>query len=295
MLRSLINKFNRKVSAILGTARIPDIFQTVSRLHEVSESILIDDFLEDKLFKNPKYIGNNRLTRHHSSVYTQNGEDGIIQEIFKRIGTRSKFFVEFGVHGIKNNSTYLLTKAWKGAWIGGNNIASRNAQKNFSQLLANDTLRFKNAWINKDNIEDLFDSLQVPKQFDLLSIDLDGNDYWIWQAITKYKPRVVIIEYNATFPADSEWIMEYNDKHIWKGNSYFGASLKSLTKLGEDKGYKLVGCDFNGCNAFFIDEKENLSLFESPFSAENHYEPPRYHLRKSSGHKQGFGSFITQE
>jgi hypothetical protein len=67
--------------------------------------------------------------------------------------------------------------------------------------------------------------------------------------------------------------------------------LKSLESLCKKKGYELVGCDFSGCNAFFVRNDQNLDLFEKPFTSEHHYEPPRYYLKRSSGHKQGFGPF----
>ena len=232
-----------------------------------------------------------RITHFHKSVFTQNGEDGIIEEIFNRIGTSNKFFVEFGVHGVKNNSTFLLLKDWKGAWLGGSQRAQVNIESNFAQQVRCGQLEFKTSWITKDNIEDLFDELHVPKEFDYLSIDLDGNDYWVWESIQRYRPRVVSIEYNATFPASTSWVMSYNPNHSWDQSSYFGASLKALELLAKKKAYTLVGCDFTGCNAFFVRDDQDLDLFQDPFTAEFHYEPPRYFLKRPSGHQQGFGPF----
>ena len=125
----------------------------------------------------------------------------------------------------------------------------------------------------------------------MLSIDIDGNDYWVWKAIDSYSPRVVVIEHNSVFRSDVEWIMSYNPNNIWNGSSYFGASLKSLEKLGNQKGYRLVGCDFTGVNAFFVRNDLVGDKFFEPFTAENHYEPPRYFLQNVNGHRKDFGVF----
>ena len=133
----------------------------------------------------------------------------------------------------------------------------------------------------------------MPAEFDLLSIDIDGNDYWVWQAVTHYKPRVVVIEYNALYGPSAPWIMEYNAAHCWDGTScYHGASLKSLETLGAGKGYRLVGCDITGMNAFFVREDLVKNLFEEPFTSENHYETPKYYgLSRKSGNQRRFGKF----
>lgn len=287
-MRRIINRFTGKISAILGTYPLRGISNQLSAVGDAARYIMIDDYLRQHLFENPRYVSSKRVTHHHRSVYTQNGEDGIIEEIFRRIGVTNKFFVEFGVHGIKNNSTFLLVKQWKGLWLG---AADKNVNARFNDAQRVGSLTYKNAWITTENIQELFKKNHVPQKPDLLSIDLDGNDYWIWKTITEYQPRVVIIEYNAAFPPEVKWVMRYNPEHRWDQTNYFGASLKSLELLGAQKGYKLVGTDFFGCNAFFVHESENLSLFEAPFTSENHYEPARYSLKLSSGHRPGFGPF----
>jgi hypothetical protein len=290
-MRKFINLLKRKIASLLGTTSIEVIYQNVARIKDVCTNIQIDEYLQKNLFQNKVYSESKRITHHHRSVYTQNGEDGIIEEIFKRIGVTNKYFVEFGVHGVKNNSTLLLIKNWTGLWIGGSELSKQFISGKFKSLQDSSKLTFVHRWITKGNIEKIFEENRVPKEFDFLSIDLDGNDYWIWDAIKNYSPRVVCVEYNATFPASLPWVMTYNEKHSWDQSSYFGASLKSLEILGKRKGYELIGCDFAGCNAFFIRNDQNLDLFERPFTSEHHYEPPRYYLKRPSGHKQGFGPF----
>ena len=291
MIRTLINFIIRKVSALLGTSKINQIERQINHIEDVVSNIYIDNYLKDNLFLNKKYINSNRITIHHKSVFTQNGEDGILEEIFNRLGIKNGYFVEFGVHGIKNNSTYLLIKGWKGVWIGGGSKAGLEINKIFKQQIGSKDLIFSKYWITKDNIENIFKTLNINTEFDYLSIDIDGNDYWVWEAIKSYKPKVVSIEYNATFPSETSWVMAYNPNHHWEQNSYFGASLKALEILGEKKGYKLIGCDFTGCNAFFVRSDQNIEAFQHPYTAEFHYEPPRYFLKKATGHLQGFGPF----
>ncbi len=114
------------------------------------------------------------------------------------------------------------------------------------------------------------------RRFDLLSIDVDLNTYWLCKAITNYEPRVVVVEYNALFPPPVEWVVRYDPMSAWDGTCYFGASLKSLENLGTLKGYRLVGCDVTGVNAFFVRQDLVEDKFLRPFTAENHYEPMRY-------------------
>lgn len=112
----------------------------------------------------------------------------------------------------------------------------------------------------------------------------------VWKAIHNYHPRVVIIEYNALFPPDVEYVIKYNPDFIWNWSSYFGASLKALEILGSEKKYKLIGCNFSGVNAFFV--RENLEdKFLEPFTAENHYEPFKFYLKTKIGHQRDFGEF----
>jgi hypothetical protein len=204
------------------------------------------------------------------NVYSQNDEDGIITEIFKRIGTTNKIFVEFGVQdGMESNGHFLLFKGWRGLWIDGSKKNLRKIKKSFSEPLSTKQLTAINAFITVENINDLIEGNGFCGEIDLLSIDIDGNDYWIWQAIKCVHPRVVLIEYNAKFPPPCEWIMEYNPTHIWDNSDNFGASLKSFELLGNKLGYRLVGTNIKGVNAFFVRTDLAKNLFPEPPTAEN--------------------------
>ncbi len=254
--------------------------------------IAIDEYIDKHLFNNPKYDVPKRLNRFGFQVYSQNEEDGIIQEIFNRIGITNHHFVEFGVgNGLENNTVYLLTKGWRGLWIESDSKSVKGIKKVFDRLLRRENLIINKSFVTCENIESLLIDAGVPEEFDLLSIDIDGNDYWIWKAINRYRPSVVVIEYNSLYPPDQKWVRRYDPHAVWKEDSYFGASLKSLTILGEEKGYRLVACNFTGTNAFFVREDLVQDRFFAPYTAENHYEPPRYFLVRTIGYKRGFGEF----
>jgi len=180
------------------------------------------------------------VTHYERRIDSQNGEDGIIEAIFAKIGTTNKYFVEFGSGNLSEcNTRYLARWCWKGLWM--------DAQ--YVDRLG----RVHQECVTAENIQALFQKYQVPKAFDLLSIDIDGNDYWVWEAITDYHPRVVVIEYNSTIPPTERKTIAYDPNYMWDGSTnYFGASLLALTHLGEEKGYTLVGCDSSGTNAFFV-------------------------------------------
>jgi hypothetical protein len=271
--------------------QIRDILNTVVAQKNVDRGFQVAQFLAEHLHNNPKYANNKRLNRHEYQVFSQNGEDGIIQEIFNRIGISNKYFVEFGVtDGLESNSLFLLYKQWQGLWLEGSAEDTKKINQTFSDFIRDKKITVKNEFITAENIESLFKSANVPVELDLLSIDIDYNTYYVWEAITNYKPRVVVIEYNSNFPPDALFVVRYNAKRMWDGTSYFGASLLALEQLGKTKGYNLVGCNFTGTNAFFIREDLTADLFEAPFTAENHYEANRDFLYYRNGHTRGHRS-----
>lgn len=255
-------------------------------------SMMIDQYLQTNLHDNPRYQDPKRLNRHEFQVYSQNGEDGIIEAIFDRIGTTNRVFVEIGLQdGLECNSTWLLLKGWTGLWLEGNPKSVAAIQETFSGPIGRHQLKVQQGFVTAENVEELLQENGVPDELDMLSIDIDGNDYWVWKAIDRFKPRVVVIEYNAQFRSNVKWVMKYNSSHIWDGTCYFNSSLKSLELLGETKGYCLVGCNFLGVNAFFVRRDLVASYFCEPFTSENHYEPVRYHLLKKDGHRRNYGEF----
>ena len=227
----------------------------------------------------PRYKDDKRLLKYGFKAYSQADEDGIIQEIFQRIGVTNKTFIEIGVgDGLENNTLFLLLKGWKGFWVDGDLKNIKAIHHKFLFLKDSGRLSIKQVWIDKDNIDSLINDFGLPQEIDLLSIDIDGNDYHVFKNIVSLNPRVVVIEYNAKLPPPVKWVMTYNQCHTKTNTDYFGASLKSFEYLFQKKGYLLVGCNITGSNAFFVRKDLMEEHFHSDCSAENHYEDLKYWL-----------------
>lgn len=205
------------------------------------------------------------LERAERQVTSQGGEDGVLAELFARLGTTNRHYVEFGCgDGLQCNTTQLRRAGWRGLLMDG--IAAPAAPD----------VEIHAAWITAANINDLLDRHGVPDEPDLLSIDVDGNDYWIWRAITR-RPRVVVLEYNANLPADRALTIPYDPAHRWDGSDFYGASLLALAQLGRSKGYTLVYCTQAGVNAFFV--RDDLLGDTRPVDVQALYRPPNYWYR----------------
>ena len=225
------------------------------------------------------------LERYGYKVYSQYDEDGILQEIFRRIGTTDKSFVEFGVQdGLECNSHYLLLLGWSGLWIEGNKDYCEGIKRKFEQVINSGKLRIKESFITKENINALISSAGLAGEIDFLSIDIDGNDYYIWEEIKVINPRVCVLNITPNFRRNAIGLCPIGKSIFGGGNDYFGASLKALERLGETKGYQLVGTNLSGINAFFVRGDLAKDLFFYPPTAENLYNPPRYQLTYENGH-----------
>lgn len=257
------------------------------RSEEILRRTLQMQLLAD-LAATPRYREPLRLLAHGYKVYSEGLEDGILAEIFARIGTVSRRFVEIGVQdGTECNTAYLLLQGWRGAWIEADVANAARARTLFAAYPVDLIADF----VTVENANTLIARAAADEGLDLLSIDIDSNDYWVWKAVESVRPRVVVIEYNATLPPQLRRTVAY-PAPAWNGSNYFGASLGALAALGADRGYALVGCSPAGVNAFFVRDDLVAERFCAPFTAENHYEPPRYLLSGSAGHAPGFGHWV---
>jgi hypothetical protein len=196
------------------------------------------------------------LRDYEFKVFSQWGEDGIIQRLVSVVDICNKAFIEFGVQDFtESNCRFLLMKDnWDGFVIDGSaaNIQSLKSSYYFYKH----NLSALAAFITRENINDLLARSGFGEDIGILSIDLDGNDYYILEAITKYRPRILICEYNAVFGSTRKITVPYDasfvrfEKH--HTNLYFGASLAALEYLAKQKGYSLVGTNTAGNNAFFV-------------------------------------------
>ena len=268
--------------------------QKIARAGEIAQ---LHAYLQG-LLDAPRNADERRLLKSGYRVYSQADEDGILHEIFRRIGEGQRTFLELGVgNGLENNTLFLLIQGWNGIWIEGSDRKAAASKKNLAVQIAEGRLQIEQNFITAPTIDQKIASLTAGRDVDLLSIDLDGNDYYVLDAIRSISPRVIVAEYNSKFPPDVPWIIEYNESHRWDGTDYFGASLKSLELLLTKRGYALVGCNIVGTNAFFVrTDLVNESRFCAPFTAENHYEPSRYFLLPAfqAGHPVNWGPFRTK-
>jgi hypothetical protein len=239
---------------------------------------------------NPRYRDPQRLLAYGAQFWSQNDEDGMIAEIFRRIGVTTKTFLEIGVgDGSENNTTALLAAGWTGWWIEGSEKDCHSISKRLAEMPAlKARLKLHQAYVQPNTIATLLADLEVPTEIDLFSLDIDLNTYHIWAALDKFRPRVVVVEYNAGIPSDLSWIHPFQPDGIWDLSQAQGASLKAYELLGRKRGYSLVGCDLSGLNAFFVRDDLLGNHFAPPFTSENHYEPPRYFLTYRFGHPSKF-------
>src|SRR5690349_15345422 len=243
-----------------------------------------------RLLQDSRYAASKRLNRYEHQVFSQNGEDGILQEIFRRVESRDRTFVEIGVgDGQTNNTTFLLTQGWRGQWIEGSARSVERIRRSFRAPLTDGRLSLVHAEVTAENVAELLRRAGAPAEPDLLSLDIDRNTWWVLSAALKaLRPRAVVVEYNATYPADVDWVVAYHAARWWNRTSYFGASLKAFERLGREHGLRLVGCDLTGVNAFFVRNELAGNQFEDPPTSEALYEPARYYLARTHGHPPAF-------
>lgn len=224
------------------------------------------------------------LMRYHAQVYSQHGEDGMVAEIFHRIGTPRPYFVEIGVeNGQQNNTRFLLEQGWSGVWIDGSASALNEAQHTFARYVQSGTLKIVHSLVTVDNVNAVLATAGVPDEIPFLSLDIDQNTSHVWREI-RHRTNVACIEYNASLPSSVAIEVPYDPHCVWDGSNWFGASLKALELIGASKDMALVACDLSGANAFFVTAGQAAGKFQAPFDAETHYEFPKYALSRPTGH-----------
>jgi len=196
------------------------------------------------------------LNEFEFSVFSQFGEDGIIQYLVNKINLTNRIFVEFGVENYKESNTrfLLMNDNWHGLIIDGSIENIEQIKK--SEIYWKYDLQARAEFITKENINEILIKEKIQGDIGLLSIDIDGNDYWVWDAISVIRPQILVIEYNSLFgnkrtitvPYDKDF---YRLKYHYSG-LVFGASLPSLVDLSDKKGYYFIGCNKMGNNAFFV-------------------------------------------
>jgi len=222
-------------------------------------------------------------------VFSQFGDDGIIQYLVHRtsIARVEESFIEFGVHDYEESNTrfLLINDNWRGLVM--DSGAENMKQVRNSDLYWRHDLTAISTFIDADNIDGLISGAGFGGDIGLLSIDIDGNDYWVWERIQSVSPIIVVAEYNSLFGAEHAVSIPYDPQFrretAHHSNLYWGCSLAALDFLGRRKGYALVGSNSAGNNAYFVRRDRMSGLAEK--SVKEAYVESRYReSRDSSGH-----------
>ena len=209
--------------------------------------------VESLQLNNTKY---DNASAYEYKVFSQWGEDGIIQYLINNINIEREVFIEFGVENYTESNTrfLLMNNNWSGLVIDG-------SEDNINYIKQDDiywryNLKTECSFITAENINDIFKKNGVTGKVGILSIDIDGNDYWVWKSINTINPAIVICEYNHRFGKEDAVTVPYDPKFVRSekhySNIYYGASIKAFVSIAKEKGYSLVAGNSNGNNIFFV-------------------------------------------
>lgn len=262
--------------------RLSPRFQMFTGAHELRKGTAIAQAAEYRRLKEivaEQSPGN--IAGSGFKVYSQTDEDGIIEEIFRRVGG-GRTFLEIGVQtGIECNSLYLLLKGWRGCWVEG----SAKYVEAVGAALGGTSFppRFQaiNSFVTRGNIRELYDRARGfvgVDDLDFFSLDIDGNDLHVMQDLlaSGARPRVVCVEYHGKFPPPLSLTVRYADDHVWAEDDYMGSSLQAFVDLLGAHGYRLVTCNIPGINAFFV--RDDVAHHFPTLTTEQLYQPYRFYL-----------------
>jgi hypothetical protein len=259
ILSSIKQKLNSKITNLIETGskktqqEIKEHADGLKKFDEQTDNV--NKMLLAEILIQTKFADINKIESIQDAefkVYSQFGQDGIIQYLIKVLDIPNKTFIEFGVQTYHESTTkfLLMHNKWKGLAMDGdkNYIDTINSDSQYWQY----DFKARNAFITKDNINDLITKFTDEKDIGLLVVDIDGNDYWVWEAIDVVSPRIVVCEYNNLFGPDKSVTIPYKDDFVFSNHAYYGTSLRAIVELGDKKGYDFVGCNSSGNDAFFV-------------------------------------------
>lgn len=211
-------------------------------------------------------LSTKEFNEHEFQVHSQWGEDGLIQYLIAKVAIEHPIFIEFGVEKYTESNTrfLLINNNWSGLVIDGSEEDIEYIKHD--PIFWRHNLKAECAFIDKENINSLIQRNGISGDIGLLSVDIDGNDYWVWEAINSVSPRIVICEYNSLWGPTASVTVPYSATFIRSkahhSNLYYGASITAITKLADSKGYSLVGSTKAGNDIFFVrnDLLQNLTI-----------------------------------
>ena len=260
-----LQTLGRRVRAVFGGARqdeaLADLSRRLARIERQLDAVekiwqrtrhvepAVQALLRERYLNPANLPYPERLTARRFRLSSQNQEDGLTIALLNEVGATSCRFVEIGSGLSGGNSGFLARECgWSGLMVDGHAAHMVQVGRRFP------TAKAVAAWVTRENINDLITANDCAGEVDLFSLDLDGCDYWIWEAMTVCSPRIVILEYNSMFGPDRAVTIPYDpkfDRHRHH-TAYYGASLAALTRLSARNGYRLLAVDPNGLNPFFL-------------------------------------------
>jgi len=275
---------------LVRLARLPSSLNAAKDLtHQLLERIEAGNMLAARaLIDRLRNLGPHHSLRDTEfKVFSQWGDDGIIQYLIRQVPDVAQTFIEFGVQDYRESNTrfLLMNDNWTGLVMDG-------GRDNVEHIKADDIywrhdLTAVAAFLTRENINETIRSAGFSGPLGILSVDIDGNDYWVWETIDVVDPSIVIVEYNSVFGAERAISVPYDPQFVrtaaHSSNLFWGCSLAALCHLAERKGYAFVGCNSNGNNAYFVKEAvaRNLKLL----SCKEGYVQSRFReSRDEAGH-----------
>lgn len=258
--RSILKKLTSPLETYLSRME-NRLLRDIEQNRILAAQPLIQSLKKSDVFEN--------LAEAEFRVFSQWGEDGIIQYLISKIPIENKIFIEFGVQDYSESNTrfLLVNNNWSGLVIDSSSDAIKHIRS--QEYYWKHDLKAMCAFVTVENINDLFVQADITGSIGILSIDIDGNDYWIWNAISIVSPQIVIIEYNSTFGNQHAVTIPYRpDFERAKAHFsclYWGASLPALCNLASRKGYVYVGSNSAGSNAFFVRQDSATNLKECDY------------------------------
>ena len=242
----------RVASRVVSSGPAQMVLRRVESLHD--EMLLAVGRLECHLMDTRPAV--DRLEDVEFSIFSQFGEDGILQYLIRHVKIPDSTFVEIGVGSYRESNTRFLLQNdnWRGMAVNGDDSHTRFILG--SKLAWRHDIEPVQAFVTRDNVNQLIVDNGFSGDIGVLSIDVDGVDYWIWNAVTEVTPAIVVMEFNALFGPEATVTVPYDpsfvDSEAHWSRAYFGSSLGALAHLAQERGYRLVGCSSNAANAFFV-------------------------------------------
>lgn len=269
-MRDLEQLMERQASGVRGDTK--DIRRHLERMESQLQSALRHLYAPAGTLPYPW-----SLTSQRFGVLSQNGEDGITWAILQQIGATDRRFVDIGCADHGWNTGFLAEECgWSGLMVDSDANAVALTRSRFPSRVRTATV-----FVTPDNIDELFTTHGFAGEIDLLSIDIDSSDFWLWRGLTVCRPRLVIIEYNSVFGGERAVVVPYTAGRQWDAaaseHRYFGASLKAIERLARDKGYRLVAIEADSANAFLVRADVAGSIPATP--AEQLFRPQRKYLK----------------